>query len=194
MLSPDQTSDTVPSAFPTHLVSPRPYLLHECLYDISREEAALSQRRAVITGDRNILVAVDRSFLRTILQELIRNAVKHSIDGRVTAHISSDAGRASIAIGNVACELTTQDNLRIPGEGQRGTAAIQRKTGGSGHGLHDVRVRCRSARIDFFFRPNLQVPRDWPDIAQRRHELDCTVKRFEAKLTLPPEVVEFVPG
>ena len=94
-----------------------------------------------VRGDESVVVDLQHGALRQMLLNLLDNAVKYGRDdSRVVVEVRSRAGGgATIAVTDGGAGVAPGDRERIWRAFERGSAARQRATGGSGIGLTIVR-------------------------------------------------------
>ena len=87
---------------------------------------------------------MDRRF-RTLLWNLIENAVKYSPDGGpVTVTLSEDSGTVSVAVTDTGIGIPRQEQRRIFEKFVRGEGATERQIRGTGVGLALAREIARA--------------------------------------------------
>jgi signal transduction histidine kinase len=106
---------------------------------------AAASRFRVEPGRPGLAVTGDRDALRTLLWNLIENAVKYSPDGGpVTVTVSEGSGTVSFAVTDTGMGIPPREQRRIFEKFVRGEGATERQIRGTGVGLALARAIARA--------------------------------------------------
>jgi two-component system phosphate regulon sensor histidine kinase PhoR len=116
-----------------------------CLHQFAEAAGAKSIQLSVDENSPHLVVHVDEEGLRTVLNNLIDNAIKYtSANGRVRVSWRSEGGYGVIAVADTGIGIALRDQTRIFERFFRADKARSRELGGTGLGLSIVKHLCQA--------------------------------------------------
>jgi two-component system sensor histidine kinase VanS len=125
-------------------LKPETVKLSDLVSDCLRKYEVLAQDKHIEIKSRlenNVIVNVDKEQMRTVLSNIIGNAVKHSPDGsHVDISVSEQDGSVELAVENSGIHIPPDEINQIWEPFYRTDKSRSRDTGGSGLGLYIVKT------------------------------------------------------
>ncbi|HEV7702502.1 MAG TPA: HAMP domain-containing sensor histidine kinase [Candidatus Paceibacterota bacterium] len=90
--------------------------------------------------DGNYMVTGDKIWLKEVLNNLLENAIKYSVKGKIEVNLENKDNKILLSVKDTGIGITEEDKKKLFTEGGRGKDSVKVNIDSTGYGLYTVKL------------------------------------------------------